>query len=175
MRDGQQLGRGMQKAMAQSDIGRRWQPSSCRRSPAQQRDARTVRRPRERPGEELTARLAEFYEFRITILEEDVDNFIIDCPMAQPSALQSTELEEDITEEQLIEVMGETLGPNGFLIEFFRKLSKWTIPHLHTALLKTFEVGEPPRDLRLATIVQLPKLGKPRGRSDSYSLISLIL
>ncbi|KAJ1160381.1 hypothetical protein NDU88_000883 [Pleurodeles waltl] len=99
--------------------------------------------------EKMAAQMEDFYKSHITILKTEIDSFLHDWPMKRLSAQHTADLEEEITKEEISVALGQlqkrkSLGPNGFPVEFFQKLGKGLIPHLHAALHHTVEVGELP-------------------------------
>ncbi|KAJ1162081.1 hypothetical protein NDU88_002559 [Pleurodeles waltl] len=129
--------------------------------------------------EQLAKHCEDFYSSRLSVTNQDVLEFINDCPMRRLDIQQMRDLEADISVEKVSSAMqrmqsGKALDPNGFPVGLFRKPNKWNAASLTMAFEGGFQSGELPADMHSVTVILFPKSGKPQDRCDFYRLLSLL-
>uniref|UniRef100_A0A8C9X250 Reverse transcriptase domain-containing protein n=1 Tax=Sander lucioperca TaxID=283035 RepID=A0A8C9X250_SANLU len=89
------------------------------------------------------------------------------------------ELDNDITEQELLQAIksvnsGKVPGPDGLPIEFYKTFRKHLLIPLLNMFNESFDIGNLPPTLRLATITLILKPGKASTDCSSYRPISLM-
>lgn len=89
------------------------------------------------------------------------------------------ELDNDITEQELLQAIksvnsGKVPGPDDLPIEFYKTFQKQLLTPLLNMFNESFDIGNLPPTLRLATVTLILKPGKASTDCSSYRPISLM-
>lgn len=110
---------------------------------------------------------------------EEMESFL--APLALPtlSVPQLNDLNAPITESEICAVIkslprGKAPGPDGFSNEYYRTFSSILTPHLCTTFNLAMSTGSVPAEFLQATVITLPKPGKPSDTPANFRPISLL-
>ncbi|KAJ1131773.1 hypothetical protein NDU88_010106 [Pleurodeles waltl] len=116
-------------------------------------------------AEVFTDYMESFNSTQLGVDEEEVLTFDGDCLGPQ----QARDLKADVSSKEVSLAMGQmqaekAVAPNGLLVELFCKLTKRTVEPLQAADMAAFTAGELLEDMRMATVVLIPKPGSNKTR-----------
>lgn len=128
---------------------------------------------------EFAAHYRRVYTTGSMLPEEDSRTLLADIKMPTLSEQDKESLEGALTVDELAKGIkelrpGKALGPNGIPIELYKLKPDLLSHHLKSMFEDCRELGKLPRDQRIATLVAVPKDGKPKELTTSYRPISLL-
>uniref|UniRef100_A0A8C5RAT6 Reverse transcriptase domain-containing protein n=1 Tax=Leptobrachium leishanense TaxID=445787 RepID=A0A8C5RAT6_9ANUR len=109
----------------------------------------------------------------------DIDAYLLHLNLPALSHLQTEQLSSPFTIMEITKIIsslphGKAPGPDGFPSAYYKAFTHLLSPHLHKVFTQASSEGRFPKEMLKATIVTLPKPGKPPTSCPNFRPISLL-